>query len=72
VLIEHVERSGWAEIGGMRAGDIVLEVGGKPTPDLKSLQKILKQARTDRSARLVFKVQRDPATQFLELTPSWD
>ena len=41
ILIGHVFQNGPAQKAGVRRGDIIRDVNGKPTPDLRRLQSTL-------------------------------
>ncbi len=67
VLVASAVRAGWAELGGLRADDVILEVEGKKTLTIDEYQK----ARLERAASdakwLVLQVQRRGQTLFVEI-----
>lgn len=71
VLLQKVEDGGWASLGGLRAGDIVISVDGKPTPALADLKKAVDQMRKDKPRRIVFFVRRGIHTLFCEVEPDY-
>lgn len=71
VLVHQVTPGGWAALGGLGDGDLVLEVGGKPTPDTKSLREALEAVRETKASAVVFKVLRGIHTRYLEIEPKW-
>lgn len=71
VLIEKVPSGGWASLGGLSAGDVLLRVGGKPTGDVRAVAAILAEAKKSRPRRLVFFVRRGIHTVFREIEPVW-
>ncbi|RPI58727.1 MAG: PDZ domain-containing protein, partial [Planctomycetaceae bacterium] len=58
VLIDRVEEAGWAALGGLGSGDILLTIDGKAVTDVTTLQTILKEAKARKATRLVFQVKR--------------
>ncbi len=71
VLVESVARAGWADLAGVRAGDVILTVDNKPVTDVGDLEKVLDAARKAQSRRVVFFVKRGIRTGFLVLEPDW-
>ncbi len=72
VLVEQVQSAGWASLAHLRKGDILLEIGGKPTPDVDTVEQLLTAASEAKVDRVVFFVRRGIHTMYLELEPSWD
>ncbi|MFB3892918.1 MAG: PDZ domain-containing protein [Phycisphaerae bacterium] len=71
VLIEKVEPAGWASLGGLSMGDVLMAVDGKATADVAKLQETLAAAKKNKAKRIVFLVKRGVHTLFLELTAEW-
>lgn len=71
VLVTEVEQSGWTALAGLRIGDVLMAVGESVTPDIKTVENLLEEARTNRSKRVTFFVQRGIHTRFLEVEPDW-
>jgi serine protease Do len=71
VLVRQVTPGGWAALGGLGDGDLVLEVDGKPTPDVKSIESVLQAVKQSKAKAVVFKVLRGIHTRFLEIEPRW-
>jgi len=70
VLVAKVVPGGWANLGGLSVGDVLVSVQGQPTSDVAALKGILKKVRTDRPRRVVFFVRRGIHTVFLEIEPA--
>jgi serine protease Do len=66
-----VERAGWAALGGMSSGDLLLSVDGQPTASVETLKAILAKVNLNKPRRVVFFVQRGIHTRFLEIEPRW-
>lgn len=71
VIIEKVEASGWAALGGLVSGDILLSVNGDGISSLDMFKETLSGFRETKPRSVVFFVQRGPRTHFLEVEPWW-
>jgi serine protease Do len=71
VLVEQIEPAGWAGLGGVRPGDLILRFGGRPVADLPSFESALEAAVEARAERVEVVVLRGARTHFLYLEPEW-
>lgn len=71
INIEKVEANGWAALGGLVTGDILLEVDGAEIDSLATLTTLFKSYRDTKPRRITLFVQRGTRTLFLELEPRW-
>jgi serine protease Do len=71
VYVESVEMAGWAALAGVRNGDLLLEVGGKPVKNVDEFEKLMKELREKKPRHVVFFVRRGVHTVYLELEPDW-
>jgi len=71
VLVEEVLHAGWAALGQLASGDILLAIDDLPTPGPDAVEKILKAAVEERRQRLSFFVRRGIHTRYLELELAW-
>jgi serine protease Do len=71
VAVSKVESSGWAQLGGLSAGDIILTIDGETTNEIGALKKKLIGFRDTKPRSIVFGVRRGPRTRFLEIEPRW-
>lgn len=71
VLVERVEHAGWAALGHVALDDILISINGQPTPDVGTVERLLKKARDEKAKRVVFFVKRGIHTVYLEIEPSW-
>ncbi len=71
VLVSRVEPAGWANLGGLINGDILLAVSGKEIAGIADLEAAMAQAKKDKPARIVLQIKRGVHTRYLELAPSW-
>lgn len=72
VVVDNVVQGGWAYLGGLQVGDVLLQINGAPVGNLQDVEKALEKARDEKARSVVFHVRRDFMTQFLEMEPSWD
>ena len=71
ILVEKVEASGWAALGGLVAGDVILKVNGGSVGDLDAFRDTLEAFRETQPASIVLFVRRGVRTFYLELEPEW-
>jgi serine protease Do len=71
VIIDNVTSGGWAHLGGLQIGDILLKINGEPVGGLSDVEKLLGKARTERAKSVVLFVRRGVQYQYLELEPAW-
>jgi S1-C subfamily serine protease len=71
VLITNVAPAGWATLGGLSSGDILISLDGKPTDSIESLKTILDDLEKNRRSPFVLFVRRGITTRYIELEPTW-
>lgn len=71
ILVEQVKPGGWAALGNLTPGDLILEVNGTALSSVDIARKILGDLSEEKAPSIVFKVQRGIRTLFLELEPQW-
>jgi S1-C subfamily serine protease len=72
LLISKVERSGWADLAGLRGGDLLLSINGRPVPDLNALRAGLEALAKAKPRHVVLQVRRSISGAFLEFEPDWN
>ncbi|MBI1290507.1 PDZ domain-containing protein [bacterium] len=72
VMVDNVVHGGWADLGGLLVGDVLLQVNGEPIGSLDDVQRLLTAAREQKAKSVVLYVRRDVRNLFIELEPSWD
>lgn len=72
VLVDNVRSGGWADLGNLSSGDLLLQVDGKDTVDVDTTMGILEALAKAKPKAVVFKVLRGIHTMFIELEPKWD
>ena len=71
VLVQKVERGGWAALGGLRGDDFIISVDGQPTPTVAELKSLLKKVLKNKPRQVVFFVRRGIHTVFCEIEPEY-
>jgi serine protease Do len=71
VLITAITPAGWAALGGLTTGDMVVSIDGRPADSIDSLKKILADLETGRRSPIVFFIRRGITTRYVELEPAW-
>lgn len=71
VIVESVAARGWASLGHLNGGDLILAIDGQPVATVDELRLRLTEVETRKPASIVFEVQRGIRTLFVELEPAW-
>lgn len=71
ISVSKVEPSGWAALGGLAPGDVILSINDADTNDLDAVKKTLLSFRESKPRSAVFQVRRNARTMFLEIEPRW-
>jgi len=71
VIVDRVEPAGWAQLGGLRAGDLIQRVGAHAVRGLKSYRAAMEQVTEAEPERVVFVVLRGEGTHFQFVEPDW-
>jgi len=70
-LVEAVKEGGWAALGHLAVGDLILEVDRHATPDVASLGEQMSRLAGERPRAVLLHVQRGIHSLYLELEPEW-
>ncbi len=71
VIVTKVERSGWADLAGLRAGDIVLSINQTKVTDNVTLKQTLDALFVGKPRHVVLQVRHGLAGGYLEFEPNW-
>ena len=71
VLITAVAPAGWAALGGLAAGDILMSIDGKSVDSIESLKPILTDLEKNARSSIVLFVRRGITSRYIELEPTW-
>jgi serine protease Do len=71
VIVESVTARGWAAIGHLNGGDLILAIDGHPVANVDDLRTRMTEIEAAKPASIVFEIQRGVHTLFVELQPAW-
>jgi serine protease Do len=71
VLVESVAVRGWAALGNLLGGDVILGIDGRPVPNVQELQARLEEIEARQPGSVVFQIKRGIRTMFIEIQPAW-
>ena len=71
VLIDKVERGGWAQLGNLRQRDLVLKINDQTIENLKQYRETIEVVTQNKDARVTFLVLRGVETHFQYIEPDW-
>jgi serine protease Do len=72
VIVSDVVPGGWAAIGRLNVGDLVLAVNGVPVADCGAFKKVMQDLAAAKPKAVDIQVLRGIYTVFVELQPKWD
>jgi len=71
VYVEDVKPGGWAAVGNMTGGDVVLDVSGAGTGNVAAFEKTMERVESEKPKSVVFHVLRGIHHVFVEVEPDW-
>ncbi len=71
VLVEGVESAGWAGLGGLDTGDLILRIGDAEIRHLADYRKAMRRIAEAQPERVAFVVLRGVETRYLFVEPDW-
>jgi len=71
VIVESVAARGWASLGHLNGGDLILAIDGQPVSNVDEVRVRLTEIETRKPASIVFEIQRGIRTLFVQLEPAW-
>jgi serine protease Do len=71
VLVEAVREGGWAALGHLADGDVILAIDGDPVADVTAVQEKMGRVAREKPQSIVMKVRRGIRTFFVELQTGW-
>ncbi|MBX3180539.1 MAG: PDZ domain-containing protein [Candidatus Hydrogenedentes bacterium] len=72
VLVDEVKSGGWAALGQLSVGDLLLSIDGQPAADVEAVRAVLEAVEEAKPDTVVFKVLRGIHTLFIEIEPQWN
>jgi serine protease Do len=71
VLVEAVREGGWAALGHLADGDVILSIDGESAADVASVQQKMERIAAAKPSSVVLKVKRGIRTFFVEMQTGW-
>ncbi|MCX7992182.1 MAG: PDZ domain-containing protein, partial [Fimbriimonadales bacterium] len=71
VLVVDVPNGGWAQLGGLRNGDLILAVNEQPIQNTQDFQQVMQQVVKQQPPIVMLFVLRDRETSFVFIEPDW-
>jgi serine protease Do len=71
VLVESVAVRGWASLGNLLGGDVILGIDGRPVRNVQDLQARMEDIQRRQPGSVVFQIKRGIRTMFIEIQPAW-
>ena len=71
VLVVEVTPGGWAQMGGLELGDLLLAVEGKPVADSERFSAVMGEVLAAKPKVVRLFVERGPRTHFVFVEPDW-
>ena len=71
VLVESVDEGGWASLGELHTGDLIIAIDGAAIPDISTFQEKIQKVTSDKPKSVVFQIKRGIQTKFTEIALSW-
>jgi serine protease Do len=71
VLVESVAEGGWAALGHLAEGDLILAIDGEKVSDVAAVQHKMAQIASAKPPAIVLSVRRGIRTFFVEMQTSW-
>ena len=71
VLVESVAVRGWAALGHLAGGDVILAIDGRKVQNVSDLESRMRDIEARRPESVVFQVKRGIRTMFVEIQPAW-
>jgi serine protease Do len=71
VLVDSVSEGGWASLGGLGPGDLIVGVDGKNVTDVASFEETMKKMEASRPKTTIFRLKSGVSDAYVELEPTW-
>ncbi len=72
VLVSDITEGGWANLSGLRSGDLVLSIAGQKIEDVAKFEQVMKKILTDKPKVIQIFVRREQRTHFIFIEPVWE
>lgn len=71
VLVDSVSEGGWASLGGLASGDLIVGVDGRDIADVEAFEALMKKIAESKPKNTIFRVKTAISDAYVELEPSW-
>lgn len=71
VIVEKLESGGWAAVGGLEPGDIIIRINDRSVTSVDECKAALLEIEKTQKREVVFMVWRDSKTQFVKAKTHW-
>ena len=71
VLVESVALRGWAALGRLLGGDLILAIDGRRVQNVADLKTRMEDIEARQPDTIVFEIKRGIRTMFIEIQPAW-
>jgi len=72
VLVSEVKPGGWAALGRLNVGDLIVEVNGAAVTDIETFRSQMEAIAGEKPKSVVLRVVRGIYTLYIEIEPKWD
>lgn len=71
VLVDSVSEGGWASLGGLMSGDLIVGLDGQEVTDVEGFETMMKKIAESKPKNTIFRVKTLVSDAYVELEPSW-
>lgn len=71
VIVQQLESAGWAQLGGVRPGDLIQRIDDRAISSLEDYRTAMEEITKGKPTRVVFVVLRGVRTHFQYVEPDW-
>jgi len=72
VMIDKLEQGGWAAVGGLRPGDIIMKINDRTVTSANDCRPIFAEVEQAKGREVIFMVWRANKTQFVNIKTHWE
>jgi len=72
VMVDKIETGGWADVGGLDPGDIVMKINDQTVTSVDETKAVFGRLEKEKGREVVFMVWRDNKTQFVNVKTHWE
>ena len=72
VLVSEVKPGGWAALGRLNVGDLIVEMNGAAVADVETFRSQMRAITEEKPKSVVLRVVRGIYTLYIEIEPKWD